>query len=79
MTETANAPTLIGMDGKPIYDDAVPFPAMYIAHWPSGPVACCEDHARGIQKLGSFMGTHVAITNAGPGAQCGNCLNESKK
>ena len=78
MTKAANDATLIGMDGKPIYPDESPFAAVYIVHWPNGPVAACEAHTRKLQTLSAVMGMHVAVTNAPVGAQCTNCINESK-
>jgi hypothetical protein len=77
MTETANAPTLLGLDGKPIYADESPFAAAYIAHWPNGPVAACEAHTRKLQAIGTVMGIHVAITTPPTGSKCANCINES--
>lgn len=54
------------------------YPAMVVAHWASGPVPCCEAHARGLVKLGGFMGLHVVVTAPAPeGAECENCKNEA--
>lgn len=78
MTEAVNAPTLIGMDGKPIYDNP-DFPATHIAHWSTGPVACCDRHLAKLQALGGIMGVHVGVENAPIGAQCKNCINEANK
>lgn len=58
--------------------EEVRFPATHVAHWATGPVNCCEEHCRQIVGLGGFMGAHVAVTKAAPGAECSNCLNESK-
>lgn len=54
------------------------YPAPLVAHWPSGPVTCCEDHARGLVKLGNFMGAHVTVIQGmDPDAECANCRNEA--
>lgn len=54
-------------------------PANCVVHWPSGPVNCCERHARELKSLGNFMGAHVVVTAPPPaGAECGNCVNEAK-
>ena len=55
------------------------YPAVATVHWPSGPVDACDRHARELVALGNFMGAHVAVTHAAEGAQCSNCINESKK
>lgn len=56
----------------------VKYPATVIAHWSTGPVPCCENHARGLVGLGRFMGLHVAVTGpAADDAECGNCVNEA--
>jgi hypothetical protein len=55
------------------------YKAPFIAHWATGPIPCCEEHKNGILKLGSFMGTHVAITkNENEEIECINCINENK-
>ncbi len=53
-------------------------PAPYTVHWATGPVHCCEEHARQLRGLAQFLGTHVGVTNAPDGAQCGNCQNEAE-
>lgn len=60
------------------------YPAKYVVHWPSGPTnACdehaCDEHAAQLVHLGNFMGAHIACTEAAPGAQCQNCVNEAKE
>ncbi len=47
------------------------------AHWATGPVNCCEKHAKQIVTLGVVMGTHVAVTELEEKAECKNCENES--
>lgn len=55
------------------------FPAPYLAHWVTGPVACCRKHADDIVKLGAFTGAHVAITeNPNEKDECSNCIDENK-
>lgn len=57
----------------------VKYPAPYLAHWVTGPVACCEKHKNAIVGLGNFMVTHVAVTsNEDKSLECKNCINESK-
>jgi len=61
-------------------DPALPtMPAKYTAHMPTGPVPCCEHHAKMLRGLMSLMGTHVGFTAAEEGAECSNCLNEASK
>lgn len=55
------------------------YPAQYVVHWPTGPVNACKEHADKLRNLGGFMGAHVTVTEAGPGASCSNCENEAKK
>lgn len=52
------------------------YPATKTVHWPSGPVNACDDHAAQIVGLAKFLGSHVGVTAAPDGAQCGNCQNE---
>ena len=53
----------------------IKFPATKTVHWPTGPVNCCENHARALAGLGRFMGSHIAVSTAPEGAECGNCKN----
>lgn len=53
------------------------FPATCVAHWPTGPVACCDEHAREVVGLGRFMGTYVPVTVLTEPAECANCVNEA--
>jgi len=53
-------------------------PATCMVHWPSGPVACCEKHARELIGLGQFMGGHIVATKLTDPAECANCVNEAK-
>ena len=58
----------------------IKYPAPFVAHWATGPVDCCKEHANQLVGLGNFMGTHVAVTNnANEDAQCTNCINEQKE
>lgn len=55
------------------------YPAPFLAHWATGPVACCEKHANGLVKLGGFMGSHVAVTvNTDESLECSNCKDEAE-
>lgn len=55
------------------------FPAPFLVHWVTGPVACCEKHANALAGLGGFMGSHTPISpNFDLLAQCENCINENK-
>ncbi len=53
------------------------FPATHTVHWPSGPVDACAEHAAQLIGLAKFTGAHVVATEAGEGAECGNCVNEA--
>ena len=58
----------------------IKYPAKYLVHWATGPVACCDNHAKQLVGLGKFMGSHIAVTNNEDNTlQCDNCINESKK
>jgi len=60
-------------------DTKVKFPAPYLAHWVTGPVACCEDHANKLVGLGKFMGSVIPVSeNLDDSLECENCINESK-
>ncbi len=54
-------------------------PATHIVHWPTGPTACCDDHARQLIGLGRFLGAHVVATTLAEPAECANCANEAVK
>lgn len=56
----------------------VKFPTPYLAHWVTGPTACCEKHMKQTVQLGKFMELHVAVTeNPDPEIECINCINEN--
>ena len=60
--------------------DPIKFPATRTVHWPSGPVDCCEKHARQLAGLNEALGGgHIAHTHAPEGAECVNCVNEAKE
>jgi len=60
--------------------DKARFPAICVAHTPSGPTNCCQDHAIKVVALFNFMGSHVHLEPIlGEDVECNNCLNESKK
>ena len=54
-------------------------PATKIVHWPSGPVAACNNHATQLMLLAQVMGMHVGIESAPEGAECKNCENEKAR
>lgn len=54
------------------------FPATFLVHWPTGPTACCANHARALIRLGQMLGSHIAATKAPDDAECMNCINEAK-
>ncbi len=54
------------------------YPATCVVHWPTGPVNCCEKHAKGIIKLGNHLGSHIVATKLTEKAECSNCVNENK-
>ena len=56
----------------------IEYPATVLAHWATGPVACCQAHAAGLQKLGSVMGASVPLTALTEPAECINCRNEAE-
>jgi hypothetical protein len=54
-------------------------PAEVIVHTVQGPEPCCRKHAVKLASLMAFMGAMTNETPAPEGAQCNNCINESKK
>lgn len=50
--------------------------AMFVVHWPTGPVTACRSHANGLRNLATMLGTHVAVVEAPEGAFCINCKNK---
>ena len=58
--------------------DKKEYPAIATVHWPSGPVHCCDEHARELLLLGEFMCGHTVTTIAPDGSQCSDCINEAK-
>ena len=54
------------------------YPATKIVHWPTGPVNCCDEHAKQLVALGKVIGTHVGVTDAATGARCKNCEHEQQ-
>ncbi len=55
------------------------YPATVIVHWPSGPVACCEKHAKSLITISNMLGGHVGVTVLTEPAECKNCVNEEVK
>jgi len=58
----------------------IKYPAICVAHTPSGPTNCCESHASKVVALYNFMGAHVHLEPIlGDDLECDNCLNEKKE
>lgn len=55
-------------------------PVTHIVHWASGPVPCCEEHAKKLVGLGNYLGSHIACTKPEEDNDytCVNCENEEK-
>jgi len=53
------------------------FPATVIVHWPTGPVAACIEHSMQLLGLSRMLGSHVGVSIAPEGNECGNCRNEA--
>jgi len=57
----------------------IKYPAPFLAHWSTGPVACCENHKNGLIILGQFVGLHVPVSlNEDDSKECENCKSEAK-
>ncbi len=55
------------------------YPATVDVHWPTGPVACCDEHGKTLVGLGAFMGSHIAMTKLTEPKECSNCINEAEE
>lgn len=55
------------------------FPTTHVVHWVTGPVECCEEHAKQLLALAKIMGnTHVPVSESqDDSAECSNCDNEN--
>jgi len=53
--------------------------ATRIVHWVSGPVPCCDEHAKQLRGLAAFLGGHVAETIPLKEQECTNCKNEGRE
>lgn len=53
------------------------YPATCTVYWPTGPVNCCDKHARALVGLSTMLGSHVGVTKLEDVAECSNCKNES--
>lgn len=56
--------------------DSPKYPATVLVHWPSGPVATCDEHGLQLVGLGNFLGSHIVATPLTVPAECVNCVNE---
>lgn len=54
------------------------YPASVVVHCPTGPVHACEEHAKQIQGLMSFMAAHTVCTKSDGKHECSNCVDENK-
>ncbi len=54
------------------------YPATCTVHWGTGPVNCCDKHAKGLIMIGNHLGTHVVATKLVGKAECSNCISESE-
>lgn len=54
------------------------FPATRVVHWATGPVHCCEQHAKGLLVIGGILGGHTPVTPSDGLHECSNCVNEAK-
>jgi hypothetical protein len=59
--------------------EKVKFPAICVAHTPSGPTNCCEKHATQVVALFNHLGAHVHLEPIFDDLECKNCQNEAKK
>ena len=55
------------------------FPATTIVHTTTGPMPCCDKHAKKLEALMSFMGGRTNNTDLLKPTECINCLNEAMK
>jgi hypothetical protein len=56
----------------------IKFPAIGVAHTPSGPKNCCKKHAVQIVALCNCMGVHIDFEPIFDDRECTNCQNEAK-
>ncbi len=56
----------------------IKYPATMDVHWPTGPTACCDDHAKQLVGLGNMLGSHIATTKLIEPKECMNCKNEAE-
>ena len=54
----------------------IKYPATCTVHWATGPVVCCEKHARALINLGNMIGFHIVATKLEEEAECKNCVNQ---
>ena len=54
------------------------YPATCIVHWATGPVNCCDKHAKDLIAVGKALDTHVVATELIGKAECSNCVSESE-
>lgn len=52
--------------------------ATCVVHWPTGPVNCCDYHAKGLLALANILGLSLTVTKLTDKSTCSNCINEAK-
>lgn len=58
--------------------EKIKYPATCVVHWPTGPVNCCEKHAKSLVIAGNYLGGHVVVTKLTEKAECSDCVSENK-
>lgn len=59
-------------------ETTIKYPATCNVHWATGPVPCCDKHAKELIHLGKFLGGHVVATKLESEVECSNCVNENR-
>ena len=58
----------------------IKYPATSVCYWPSGPVFCCDRHAKMLDAMARQMCCYAPIaTLALETAECSNCASEAKQ
>jgi hypothetical protein len=50
----------------------IKYPVDRLVHWPTGPVATCEEHGNDLLALSNMLGSHIAVTKLLEEAECLN-------
>ena len=61
-------------------EDNEKYPTTHVVHWVTGPVECCEEHAKQLVGLAKLMGQpHIPVSESiDDEAVCENCKNEDE-